>query len=109
MRHAFERRERAAKGLAMTTKRVLCYEGKMATVTKINWTMARDVTDDKSSIKFGMALKIGNDETPESAMEMHVEHKLASVLFIDESDLPALQRAITQTLSEIQDERLLTN
>ena len=90
------------------TNRTLYYEGKMMTVTKMSWSMARNVTHD-DVIEYGMALKIGNEKTPEGVMEMHVEHELAPVLFIDEDGLRHLRDGIEQALLDMRDERVGSN
>lgn len=82
------------------------------TVTKIAWAMAQKQAlspGDEFKDEFGMMLKIGTQDTPESAMEMGVDHESTATLFFSEHQLAGLLSAIPQVLAEIEIERLANN
>ena len=82
------------------------------TVTKIVWAMVQNQAlspGEEFKNEFGMMLKIGTKDTPESAMEMGVDHESTATLFFNEHQLAGLLSAIPQVLAQIEIERPANN
>ena len=77
------------------------------TVTKLIWAMVQNERPTSKGLvsEYGMALKIGCEETPDLAMDMNIDHESAHIIFFGEHTLRGLYDAIPQVLKAIQKQR----